>query len=70
MKNYLKSNKLFRSLPEIKQKAQKKIFYKKWNWLETGSEYGNTLQANLDSFKNYKLIPRFQLIKKKNKIFK
>jgi len=65
MKNYLKSNKLFRSLPEIKQKAQKKIFYKKWNWLETGSEYGNTLQANLDSFKNYKLIPRFQLIKKK-----
>ena len=46
MKKYLNS------LPEIKKKAKKKLFYKTWNWAECGAEQGNTLKANLDSFKN------------------
>lgn len=58
MKKFLIKKKYLNSLPEIKKKAKKKLFYKTWNWAECGAEHGNTLKANLDSFKNLKLIPR------------
>lgn len=64
MRKYLKLNKQFKSLPEIKIFAKKKISSKTWNWLENGTENGNTLNANLNAFQKYKLIPR--VLKYKN----
>ena len=67
MKKSFYSNKKFRSLPEIKNFAKKKVSNKKWNWLESGTEFEFTLQENLNSFKNIKLVPR--VLGTKNKSF-
>ena len=67
MKKSFYSNKKFKSLPEIKNFAKKKISNKKWNWLENGTERELTLQENLNSFKNIKLVPR--VLGTKNKSF-
>jgi isopentenyl diphosphate isomerase/L-lactate dehydrogenase-like FMN-dependent dehydrogenase len=55
MKKYFKN---IKSLPQIKVLAKKKIFKKAWNWLENGSEWGNTTKLNIEEFKNVKIIPR------------
>ena len=37
---------------------KKKISLKTWNWLENGSEWGNTSQINKNAFKKIKIVPR------------
>lgn len=47
------------NLSIIKKVAQKKINFKKWNWLENGTEKEITLKNNLEIFNTIKVIPRF-----------
>jgi len=47
--------KLFLSLRQASVLAQKKISKKKWNWMNCGSERENTLNENINSFKEYKI---------------
>tara|TARA_A100001015_G_scaffold290179_1_gene362872 strand:- start:10 stop:1011 length:1002 start_codon:yes stop_codon:yes gene_type:complete len=56
MKKYF--NKNIKCLPQIKEFAKKKISLKTWNWLENGSEWGNTSQINKNAFKKIKIVPR------------
>lgn len=56
MKKYF-DNKI-KCLPQIREFAKKKISIKAWNWLENGSEWGNTSQINKNEFKKIKIIPR------------
>lgn len=66
MKKSSYSNKKFRSLPEIRNFAKKKISIKKWNWLENGTEREFTLNENLNSFRKIKLVPKFLGIKNRS----
>jgi isopentenyl diphosphate isomerase/L-lactate dehydrogenase-like FMN-dependent dehydrogenase len=45
------------NLSIIKKVAQKKINFKKWNWLENGTEKEITLKKNLEIFNTIKVIP-------------
>lgn len=56
MKKYF--NDKIKCLPQIKEFAKKRISIKTWNWLENGSEWGNTAQINKNDFKKIKIIPR------------
>ena len=47
------------NLSIIKKLAQKKINFKKWNWLENGTEKEITLKNNLEIFNTIKVIPIF-----------
>ena len=50
--------KKIRCLPQFKEFAQKSIFKKTWNWLENGSEWGNTANLNLKDLRKIKIIPK------------
>lgn len=56
MKKYFSKN--IRCLPQIKEFAKKRIPIKTWNWLENGSEWGNTAQINKNDFKKIKVVPK------------
>ena len=56
MKKYF--NNKIKCLPQIKEFAKKRIPSKTWNWLENGSEWGNTAQVNKSAFKKIKIVPR------------
>ena len=47
------------NLDLIKKIAKKKIGIKKWNWLENGTEREISLKRNLESFDEFKIVPRF-----------
>lgn len=64
MKKYF--NNKIKCLPQIKEFAKKKISSKAWNWLENGSEWGNTVQVNKNIYKKIKIVPRIFKYNSKN----
>lgn len=50
--------KKIRCLPQFRVFAKKSISLKTFNWLENGSEWGNTAAQNLKAFKKIKIVPK------------
>ena len=48
----------FTTLREAEKFSKNKIFWKKFDWLQSGAEDGYTLQKNFDDLKKIKILPR------------
>ena len=60
----------FTTLREAEKFAKKKIFWKKFDWLQSGAENNYTLQKNFDDLEKIKILPKhLNKIKKTNLSF-